>query len=193
MEVEIYSNHCNISLINFDRDYNHRSQIQEATGIPQQNYREIRYNNRTKQQEGVMTKIRKEGRPTMIECPWCSSKVHIGDDICPECKHEVLLDYEGNVVFQDVQPTDEYEEMEASMEEMIQERFRCPKCQHRQCEINEVAMTGTGLSKMFDIQYNHYLFVSCLRCGTVEVLNPNIIQGKSRGSTGTILDILFGG
>nr|WP_301539615.1 zinc ribbon domain-containing protein [Paenibacillus sp. NEAU-GSW1] len=49
------------------------------------------------------------------------------------------------------------------------------KCGGNECEVNEVAMTGTGLSKLFDIQYNHYLFASCLACGFVEVYNPNIL------------------
>ncbi len=53
-------------------------------------------------------------------------------------------------------------------------------------------MTGTGLSKMFDIQHNHFLFVSCEGCGYVEVYDPSVLEGKSRGELGTVLDILFG-
>lgn len=53
-------------------------------------------------------------------------------------------------------------------------------------------MTGTGLSKIFDIQYNHYLFVSCTQCGHVEVYNPDILRGKKSGELGTILDLFFG-
>ncbi|NOU90570.1 hypothetical protein GC102_33265 [Paenibacillus sp. LMG 31460] len=49
-----------------------------------------------------------------------------------------------------------------------------------------------ALSKMFDIQNNHFLFVSCENCGYVEVYNPNVLEGKSRGQLGTVLDILFG-
>ncbi|MBB3129598.1 putative nucleic-acid-binding Zn-ribbon protein [Paenibacillus rhizosphaerae] len=52
-------------------------------------------------------------------------------------------------------------------------------------------MTGTGLSKMFEIQHIHYLFVSCKHCGNVEVFNPDILEGKNKGQLGTILDILF--
>ncbi len=130
----------------------------------------------------------------MIECPWCASHVVIIDDVCPECKHEVLVDQDGHIVFQDdPQPMEVNEEMEESIEDIIHARFKCTKCRHTECEINEVAMTGTGLSKMFDIQHNHYLFVSCQQCGTVEVINPNILERNRRGSLGTIIDILFGG
>ncbi|MFC5447581.1 zinc ribbon domain-containing protein [Paenibacillus aestuarii] len=78
------------------------------------------------------------------------------------------------------------------VEDAIQEKFKCTKCSGNHCRIKEVAMTGTGLSKMFDIQNNHFLFVSCENCGFVEVYNPNILEGKTRGQLGTILDVLFG-
>ncbi|WP_276357095.1 zinc ribbon domain-containing protein [Cohnella caldifontis] len=79
-----------------------------------------------------------------------------------------------------------------SIEEAIQERFKCSKCGGAECRTKEVAMTGTGLSKMFDIQHNHFLFVSCENCGFVEVYNPDVLEGKTRGQLGTVLDILFG-
>jgi predicted nucleic-acid-binding Zn-ribbon protein len=53
-------------------------------------------------------------------------------------------------------------------------------------------MSGSGISKLLDIDYNHFLFVSCLNCGFVEVYNPSILDGKTRGELTTILDILFG-
>ncbi|MCM3718050.1 zinc ribbon domain-containing protein [Fictibacillus phosphorivorans] len=52
-------------------------------------------------------------------------------------------------------------------------------------------MTGSGLSKLLDIQHNHFLFVSCMNCGYVEVYNPDVLEGK-KGQLSSILDILFG-
>ncbi|WP_426450205.1 zinc ribbon domain-containing protein [Paenibacillus sp. S-38] len=78
------------------------------------------------------------------------------------------------------------------LEDAIHEKFKCVKCSGNICYIKEVAMTGTGLSKLFDIQNNHYLFVSCQNCGYVEVYNPRVLEGKSRGQLGTVLDLLFG-
>lgn len=78
------------------------------------------------------------------------------------------------------------------LEEQIRSRFRCPKCGGTHARTKEVAMTGTGLSKIFDIEHNHYLFVSCLQCGYTEVFDPEVLEGK-RGQLSTILDILFGG
>ena len=55
------------------------------------------------------------------------------------------------------------------------------KCGGNHCQTKEVSMSGAGLSKMFDIQHNHFLFVSCTNCGYVEVFNPDILEGKKRG------------
>ncbi|MBE3554577.1 MAG: zinc ribbon domain-containing protein [Thermicanus sp.] len=78
------------------------------------------------------------------------------------------------------------------IEELMKSKFRCVKCGGTVCVAKEVAMTGTGLSKIFDIQHNHYLFVSCTNCGYVEVYNPDILRGKKSGELGSIMDLLFG-
>ncbi|MCM3002958.1 zinc ribbon domain-containing protein [Priestia koreensis] len=79
----------------------------------------------------------------------------------------------------------------SKVENAISDRFKCVKCEHTSCRTKRVAMTGTGLSKMFDIQHNQFLFVSCNNCGYVEVYNPEILEGK-KGQLGNILDVLFG-
>jgi predicted nucleic-acid-binding Zn-ribbon protein len=83
-------------------------------------------------------------------------------------------------------------EISLSIKDIIEDRFVCVKCKGQICDIREVSMTGAGLSKMFDIQHIHYLFVSCKHCGNVEVLNPDILEGKKKDQLGTILDIFFG-
>jgi uncharacterized protein len=134
----------------------------------------------------------------MIECPWCLKKVVIVDDVCPECRHEVLTDLDGNVLFNERdEDSDELGEpdelLEADIHQLIKERFHCAKCKHNDCIIKEVAMTGAGLSKLFDIQHNHYLFVSCDQCGSVEIYDPDVLSSTKSGKLGTIMDILFGG
>ncbi|OCT14542.1 hypothetical protein A8709_27155 [Paenibacillus pectinilyticus] len=71
-------------------------------------------------------------------------------------------------------------------------QFTCTKCKHKACRVKEVAMTGTGLSKILDIQHHHFLFVSCLHCGYVEIFDPDVLTSKKAGQLGTIIDILFG-
>ncbi|MDR7071709.1 zinc ribbon domain-containing protein [Fictibacillus barbaricus] len=79
----------------------------------------------------------------------------------------------------------------SKVEEAIRSKFKCTKCGHSQCRTKELAMTGSGLSKLLDIQHNHFLFVSCAHCGYVEVYDPNVLEGK-KGQLSSVLDILFG-
>ena len=133
----------------------------------------------------------------MVTCPWCSEQVILVGDVCPECKTEVLpehLSYAAEIndstgSFK-VDETDVAEEL--SIEDRIESRFKCATCGGEDCSIQEVAMSGAGLSKVFDIDYNHYLFVSCLTCGVVVVYNPDVLRGQKSGVIGTGMDILFG-
>jgi len=49
-----------------------------------------------------------------------------------------------------------------------------------------VAMTGTGLSKMFDIQHNQFVVVYCGKCGYSEFYNKQSSTGSN------LLDLFFG-
>ncbi|WP_156290250.1 zinc ribbon domain-containing protein [Oceanobacillus salinisoli] len=63
----------------------------------------------------------------------------------------------------------------------------CLKCGSTRANQKEVAMTGTGLSKMFDVQHNKFIVVYCEDCGYSEFYNK-------RSSTGSnIIDLFFGG
>lgn len=63
----------------------------------------------------------------------------------------------------------------------------CIKCGGKNADTKEVAMTGTGLSKMFDIQKNEFIVVYCKDCGYSEFYNRNASK------TSNILDFFFGG
>ncbi|MBD3235073.1 MAG: hypothetical protein GF330_00015 [Candidatus Eisenbacteria bacterium] len=78
-----------------------------------------------------------------------------------------------------------------SLDDTLATRFVCSKCRSQGGHAERLATTGTGLSKLFDIQHRHYIAVSCTRCGYTELFNPKIL-GQQR-KLGTILDILFGG
>lgn len=142
-----------------------------------------------------------------MECPYCLHEIEVARGRCPNCKRRLY-----DVTEEDFEDADEgfgarngHEARNAgearnvneydrvSLEEAIQSRFRCAKCGGEDCSVKEVAMTGTGLSKLFDIQHNHYLFVSCEQCGAVEIYDPEVLSGHKPGRLGTILDVLFGG
>lgn len=72
--------------------------------------------------------------------------------------------------------------------------FKCPKCGHEGARTKKLAMSGTGLSKLLDVQMNKYLFVSCSTCGFTEVYNLKVLEGKGDGMDGMdLLDLFFGG
>ena len=77
-----------------------------------------------------------------------------------------------------------------SIDQELARRFRCQKCGYQGGSSKRFAATGTGLSKLFDIQHNQFLTVSCQNCGYTEMYNPQILEGKNRGSD--VLDLLFG-
>lgn len=63
----------------------------------------------------------------------------------------------------------------------------CIKCGSRNAAKKEVAMTGAGLSKMFDIQHNKFLVVYCKNCGYSEFYH------KQSSTASNVLDFFFGG
>jgi hypothetical protein len=55
--------------------------------------------------------------------------------------------------------------------------------------VEKLAMSGTGLSRLLEIQPHRYAFVSCKNCGFTEVFNLKILDGHD--NLGTFIDILF--
>lgn len=62
----------------------------------------------------------------------------------------------------------------------------CVKCGSTNAKQKEVAMTGTGLSKMLDIQHNQFIVIYCEDCGYAEFYNKKASNGSN------ILDLFFG-
>jgi predicted nucleic-acid-binding Zn-ribbon protein len=78
-----------------------------------------------------------------------------------------------------------------SLEDQIALRFRCDKCENVGGTVKRFAASGTGLSKLLDIQHNQFIAASCRNCGYTEIYNPEVLEGKRQ--VGNILDVLFGG
>ncbi|SFR39826.1 MULTISPECIES: zinc ribbon domain-containing protein [Halorubrum] len=53
----------------------------------------------------------------------------------------------------------------------------CPKCGGTETETDEIATSGTGLTKMFDVQNRKFVVVSCAECGYSE-----LYKGQSSGN-----------
>jgi uncharacterized protein len=78
-----------------------------------------------------------------------------------------------------------------NIEREIESRFVCAKCRSTGAEVKSLAMSGTGLSRLLDLQHNRYVFASCSNCGFTEVYNLDILAGKTDDAL-NILDIIFG-
>ncbi|MFD1956702.1 zinc ribbon domain-containing protein [Paenibacillus thailandensis] len=118
-----------------------------------------------------------------MKCPWCHEHIAMKrDGTCPACKNDIA-----GYASEDEIAADGYGEI--SLEELIADKFRCSKCRGNACGVKEVAVTGSGLAKPLDANHHHYLFVSCLSCGFVEIYDAEVL-GESR-SIGAVLDVLF--
>ncbi|MBW4887073.1 MAG: zinc ribbon domain-containing protein [Bacillus sp. (in: Bacteria)] len=53
----------------------------------------------------------------------------------------------------------------------MREHKGCIKCGSTDAGQKEIATTGTGLSKLFDVQHNRFLVVYCKNCGYSELYN----------------------
>ncbi len=70
-------------------------------------------------------------------------------------------------------------------------RFTCPKCGSSGARVKRIATSGTGLSRLFDLQHNKFLAASCERCGFTELYSLAVLEGTRPGMD--VLDLLFGG
>jgi len=60
----------------------------------------------------------------------------------------------------------------------------CPKCGNTETEVDDIATTGSGLSKFFDIQNRRFTVVSCTNCGYAELYKG--------GNTSDMVDLFLG-
>lgn len=63
----------------------------------------------------------------------------------------------------------------------------CVKCGHTEIEEGTLSATGSGLSKVFDLQHNNFTTSTCKNCGYTEFYKAD----KNR--TTDIIDLFFGG
>ncbi len=77
----------------------------------------------------------------------------------------------------------------ASVIDQLSQAFTCPRCHSKGGSGHKLAMSGTGLSRLLEIQPYRYAFISCNNCGYTEVFNLSILEKRS--DLGTFLDVLF--
>ena len=70
---------------------------------------------------------------------------------------------------------------------MVRNDKGCIKCGSKDAAMEEVAMTGIGLSKLFDVQNNQFRIVYCKNCGYTEFYKMD------SSTAGNVIDFFFGG
>ena len=76
-----------------------------------------------------------------------------------------------------------------NIEQQLGEAFVCAKCHQHGGHVEKLAMSGTGISRLLEIQPYRYVFVSCDNCGYTEIYNLKTLAGKD--DLGTVLEIIF--
>ena len=79
--------------------------------------------------------------------------------------------------------------MKGQVENLLAQEFTCSRCGHAGAHVERLAMSGTGLSRLLEIQAHRYAFVSCANCGYTEVYNLRTLEGQD--DLGTLLEVLF--
>jgi len=52
---------------------------------------------------------------------------------------------------------------------MRHQNWQCPKCKNREFETGQIAATGGGLSKFFNIQNKKFTTITCTNCNYTEI------------------------
>jgi predicted nucleic-acid-binding Zn-ribbon protein len=52
---------------------------------------------------------------------------------------------------------------------MQHKNWQCPKCQNSQFDEGQIATTGGGFSKFFNVQNKKFVTVTCTRCRYTEI------------------------
>jgi predicted nucleic-acid-binding Zn-ribbon protein len=79
--------------------------------------------------------------------------------------------------------------MAKNVDHLLAQEFTCPRCGNSGAHVERLAMSGTGLSRLLEIQAYRYAFVSCINCGYTEVFNLRVLEG--RDDVGTLLEVIF--
>jgi hypothetical protein len=102
-------------------------------------------------------------RPSHVYCPECGAKASPDWSFCRRCEASL----EG------AEPADDRlivrnDGEDVDLSGAIGGETGCPKCGHTEAEVDDIATTGNGLSRLFDVQNRRFRAVSCARCGYTE-------------------------
>jgi len=118
-------------------------------------------------------------RPDYVYCPECGTKASADWSFCRRCEASLA----------DADPADEKlvvrnDGEDVDLSEFVDGETGCPKCGHTEAEVDDIATTGNGVSRLIDLQNRRFRAVSCTRCGYTE-----LYKGRSPNE---VIDLFVG-
>lgn len=117
----------------------------------------------------------REGEYAFVYCASCGSKAATSWSFCRSC--QASLD--------DARPPKDGLEQLGADEVLDMGESGCPKCGHEDAEVDQIATTGMGLTRLFDVQNRRFNVVTCTNCGYTE-----FYRGRDAD---IIVDLFLGG
>lgn len=77
-----------------------------------------------------------------------------------------------------------------NLEQELEDRFVCEKCEGKGGDVKRISTTGDGLSRLFNFQMHGFVAVSCNRCGYTEFYDRSKLEAQKAGMN--VLDMIFG-
>jgi predicted nucleic-acid-binding Zn-ribbon protein len=110
---------------------------------------------------------------SFVYCASCGSRAATSWSFCRSCQSSL----------DDARSPEDSREKIADAVDI--EEAGCPKCGHEEVDVDEISTTGTGFTKLLDLQNRRFQAVSCANCGYTEFY---------RGYDGdVIVDLFLGG
>jgi predicted nucleic-acid-binding Zn-ribbon protein len=97
---------------------------------------------------------------SFVYCSDCGAKASRNWTYCRNCEGSLDDPVEGSFLSADGERVE--------ITELSGDSEGCPKCGHTDAEVDDIATTGTGFSRLFDVQNRRFRAVSCTRCGYTE-------------------------
>lgn len=116
-----------------------------------------------------------DGDYAFVYCAACGSKAATSWSYCRSCQSSL----------EDAHPPEDGLEQVGADEVLDMEEAGCPKCGHEETDVDEVATTGMGLTRLLDVQNRRFHAVSCENCGYTE-----FYRGRDAD---VIVDLFLGG
>ena len=93
-----------------------------------------------------------------LVCGSCGAKAAASWSFCRSCQSSL----------DDATPPDAGADRVLTEAAPARDESGCPKCGFDEAEVDQVATTGTGLSRLFDLQNRTFHVVACANCGYTE-------------------------